>query len=108
MKNILLLLVVILLNARENPFIPVVTNNNKNLIKKTLFKDIKTNLPSDARVLKSVTFTYQTLTGEIKHKTIKRHVGPATKRMVRFLYKDGELREISKAEYKNLRGGVHW
>jgi len=70
MKNILLLLVVILLNARENPFIPVITNNNKNLIKKTLFKDIKTNLPSDARVLKSITFTYQTLTGEIKNKTI--------------------------------------
>ena len=34
--------------------------------------------------------------------------GFTSKKMVRFLYKDGELREISKAEYKNLRGGVHW
>jgi hypothetical protein len=34
--------------------------------------------------------------------------GFKSKKMVRFLYKDGELREISKKEYMNLRGGVRW
>lgn len=34
--------------------------------------------------------------------------GFKSKKMVRFLYKDGELREISKKEYIKLRGGVRW
>jgi hypothetical protein len=70
MRIILFLLVFIILNARENPFIPVITNENKNLIKKDTLKEIQTTLPSDARILKSITFTYQTLTGSILNKTI--------------------------------------
>jgi hypothetical protein len=70
MRIILFLLVFIILNARENPFVPVITNENKNLIKQETFKETKILLPSDARILKSVTFTYQTLTGSILNKTI--------------------------------------
>jgi len=70
MRIVLFLLVITFLSARENPFIPVVTNENNNLIKRQTFKEINTTLPSDARILKSVTFTYQTLTGSILTKTI--------------------------------------
>ncbi len=34
--------------------------------------------------------------------------GFKSRKMVRFLYKDGELREISKKEYKSRLGGVRW
>jgi hypothetical protein len=71
MKYFLFLLVVILLQARENPFVPVITNKNNILIKKEMFSQAKVKLPSDARILKSVTFTYQTLTGAVLNKTIK-------------------------------------
>ena len=64
--RVLFLLLTTLLFARENPFVPVVTNKNKNIVKKTYFKSKKITLPSDARVLKSVVFKYQTLTGAIK------------------------------------------
>jgi hypothetical protein len=56
----------IVLFARENPFVPVNINNNKNLIKKQYFQKTKIILPSDARVLKNIIFKYQTLTGQIK------------------------------------------
>ena len=55
-----------LLFGRENPFTPMVVNKNSVLIKKTLFKEKKFQLPSDARVLKSVIFEYQSLNGSIK------------------------------------------
>jgi len=55
-----------LLWGRENPFAPMVVNKNSVLIKKTFFKEKKFQLPSDARVLKSVTFEYQSLNGSIK------------------------------------------
>ena len=64
--RILFLLLTTLLFARENPFIPVVTNENNNIVKKTYFKSKKITLPNDARVLKSITFKYQALTGAIK------------------------------------------
>jgi hypothetical protein len=64
--RILFLLLTTLLFARENPFVPVVTNKNKNIIKKNYFTSTKINLPSDARVLKTIIFKYQTLTGSIK------------------------------------------
>jgi len=70
MKVFLLLLVAIFLNARENPFIPIITNKNTNLIKQPMFSQSKAKLPSDARILKSVTFQYQTLTGSILTKTV--------------------------------------
>ena len=66
MKKILLFLLVIVLYARQNPFVPVVTNQNNNIIKKQFFNSKKFNLPSDARILKSVTFKYQSVTGSIK------------------------------------------
>jgi len=63
--RILLLFVAILLFARENPFVPVVTNNNK-VIKKSYFKQTKIHLPDDARVIKTIIIRYQTLNGSIK------------------------------------------
>ena len=63
--RVLLLFVAILLFARENPFVPIVTNNNK-IIKKTYFKSTKIQLPSDARIIKNFIITYQTLNGSIK------------------------------------------
>jgi len=70
MRIIIFLLLITYLSGRENPFIPVINNENRVIVKKNKFESASTMLPSDARVLKSVTFTYQTLTGEIKHKTI--------------------------------------
>ena len=58
-----------LLFGRENPFAPMVVNKNSVLIKKTFFKEKKFQLPSDARVLKSVIFEYQSLNGSIKKVT---------------------------------------
>jgi hypothetical protein len=66
MKKILFLLVAILSFARENPFVPVVTNENNNIVKKEQFKSTKLQLPSDARILKSVIIKYQALNGSIK------------------------------------------
>ena len=68
-KIILFLLVSTILFARINPFIPVVTNENNNSIKKTTFKFKQISLPSDARVLKSVIIKYQALNGSIKSVT---------------------------------------
>jgi len=70
MKIILFLLLITNLFARENPFVPVITNENNNLVKKQMFQETNTTLPSDARILKSVTFTYQTLTGAVLNKTV--------------------------------------
>jgi hypothetical protein len=70
MKYFLFLLVIVFLQARENPFIPIVTNKNIHLIKKSMLSKEKITFPSDARVLKSVTFTYQTLTGAVLNKTV--------------------------------------
>ena len=66
MKKLLLFLLVIMLSARENPFAPVVTNKNNNIIKKQFFTSKKLTFPSDARVLKSVILKYQAVTGSIK------------------------------------------
>ena len=65
-KLLFLLLITTLIYARQNPFIPAVINENNNLIKKDFFKQTQISLPSDARILKNVTFTYQTLNGSIK------------------------------------------
>jgi hypothetical protein len=62
----ILLLLTTLLFARDNPFVPVITNKNKTIIKKNYFSSQKINLPDDARVIKEVTIKYQTLTGTIK------------------------------------------
>jgi len=64
--RLLFIFMSIVLFARENPFVPVNINNNKNLIKKQYFQKTKIILPSDARVLKNIIFKYQTLTGQIK------------------------------------------
>jgi len=66
MKILFLLVLTTLVFARENPFIPVVTNENNNLIKKEYFSQKTIQLPNDARIIKSITFKYQTLTGSIK------------------------------------------
>jgi len=66
MRIILFLLFTISLFARSNPFQPVVTNENNHIIKKDIFKKKIIHLPNEARVLKSVIFEYQTLTGSIK------------------------------------------
>jgi len=66
MKKLFLLVLTISLFARENPFVPVVTNENNQIIKKEYFKQKTIQLPDDARIIKSITFKYQTLTGSIK------------------------------------------
>jgi len=66
MKKLLFLLLTTVLFARINPFIPAVTNENNNYIKKAMFKQKSFTLPNDTRILKSVIFKYQTLTGTIK------------------------------------------
>jgi hypothetical protein len=66
MRVILFLLLTTLVFARENPFVPVVTNENNNIIKKEMFSSKKITLPNDARVIKSVIFKYQALNGSIK------------------------------------------
>ena len=70
MKIFLFVFMAVVLYGRENPFVPVVVNINQNIVKENYFKQIKTSLPSDARILKSVTFTYQTLSGAIKSTTV--------------------------------------
>jgi hypothetical protein len=66
MKKLLFFLVITFSFARVNPFIPVVTNENNNLVKKDFFKSTKLQLPSDARILKSIIIKYQALNGSIK------------------------------------------
>jgi len=69
MKILFLLVLTTLIFARENPFIPVITNENNNIIKKQYFTQKNITLPNDARIIKSITFKYQTLTGSIKEIT---------------------------------------
>jgi hypothetical protein len=64
--RILLLFVATLVFARVNPFVPVVTNESNHTVKKEYFSQKKIQLPNDARVLKSISFTYQSLTGAIR------------------------------------------
>ena len=68
MKKLLFLLIITFIYARQNPFIPAVINENHNIIQKEFFSQKQISLPNDARVLKNITFTYQTLNGSIKQK----------------------------------------
>jgi len=65
-----------LIFARQNPFKPVmdetvvpVTANN--IEKVPDFKGLRISLPNDARVLKSVTISYQSVDGSIQKKSIR-------------------------------------
>jgi len=72
MKKVLLIVIIFFnLYGRENPFIPIIKNENPTIVKKEPFKSITTKLPTDARVLKSITFNYQSLDSSIKQKTIQ-------------------------------------
>ena len=64
--RLLFLLLTTILFARENPFKPVVTNENGEIIKKEMFSSKKIQLPNDARTIKSIIFKYQALNGSIK------------------------------------------
>ena len=62
--------------ARQNPFKPVVDEtvipvSANNIEKVPDFKELRISLPNDARVLKSVTFLYQSVDGSIQKKSIK-------------------------------------
>ncbi|NPA54826.1 MAG: AMIN domain-containing protein [Epsilonproteobacteria bacterium] len=70
-----LFLLITILFARDNPFAPVVINKNTHKLKPTYFQQKQIILPSDARILKDVTFRYQTLTGSIKTSTF--HINKA-------------------------------
>ena len=59
------------LGARENPFKPLVKPNSNVIIKKDNFTSTETELPDSARVLKSVTLTYQNMDGTISNKLIE-------------------------------------
>ncbi|MCF6173909.1 MAG: AMIN domain-containing protein [Campylobacteraceae bacterium] len=68
----LLLLFSILAVARENPFVPIenITKSIQTNKKDTYFQALKLKLPDSARVLKSITVSYQNLNGSINKKTI--------------------------------------
>jgi hypothetical protein len=69
-KKLLFLSVFTFLFARLNPFVPVVQPQNTIIIHPSYFKNAKVFLPSDARVLKKIIFVYQSVSGDIKEKTV--------------------------------------
>lgn len=76
MKHLLwLCLIPLFLDARENPFKPVIDNTvlpvTSNKVEKAPpFKEIKVQLPVDARVLTSVAIYYQSIDGSIKKEIV--------------------------------------
>lgn len=61
------------LEARENPFEPVIQPQEDNFTSrngKEYFKDLDFKLPSTARILKEITITYQNIDGSTETKTI--------------------------------------
>jgi hypothetical protein len=59
--------------ARENPFVPVDTSISASTITKDSIEDfdnVKVNLPSSARILKSIELNYQNLDGSIESKKV--------------------------------------
>lgn len=68
MKHIIFLCLFVFAFARENPFVPVTTQIKATNIKEyENFDEKSASMPSSARVLKSITFTYQNLDGSIKN-----------------------------------------
>lgn len=74
--SFLLLVLFLVLEARENPFIPV--DSAKTIGKTTAIKDTRVSfskqsikLPSSARILKSMELHYQNLDGSIESKVVK-------------------------------------
>lgn len=68
-----LALVAIDLHARENPFEPVIRPKEDNIAPKNAknpFTEMDFKLPSNARILKSITITYQKIDGSIEQQTI--------------------------------------
>lgn len=71
--GLLCVLVLANLHARENPFEPVIQPKEDSFIQKNAkdpFKDLDFKLPSTARILKSITITYQNIDSTIGTKTI--------------------------------------
>jgi hypothetical protein len=73
---LVILLIFLTLQARENPFFPLVsekdipyTSNEKRNISK--LKRVAISLPSQARVIKKVTIEYKNLDGSIENKSIE-------------------------------------
>lgn len=61
------------LHARENPFEPIVRPKEDSITPKNAknpFTELDFKLPSNARILKSITITYQKIDGSIEEKTI--------------------------------------
>jgi len=69
-RLIFLFLFIVFVNARINPFEPVIKPQNINIIKPQFFKKAVVYLPKDARVLKKVIFIYQSLDSDIKQKSV--------------------------------------
>ena len=71
MKYLFLLMsAFLILNARINPFEPVIKPDNIVKIKPEYFKKAVVKLPNDARVLKKIIFVYQSLSSDIKQKIV--------------------------------------
>ena len=76
MRHLLLTcLILLFLDARENPFKPVIDNTvlpvTSNRVEKAPpFKEVKVQLPIDARVLTSVAIYYQSIDGSIKKEIV--------------------------------------
>ena len=68
-----LAMVALHLHARENPFEPIIRPKEDNIAPKNAkdpFTELDFKLPSNARILKSITITYQKIDGSIEEKTI--------------------------------------
>ena len=68
-----LAMVALHLHARENPFEPIIRPKEDNITPKNAkdpFTELDFKLPSNARILKSITITYQKIDGSIEEKTI--------------------------------------
>jgi hypothetical protein len=69
-RKIILIFLPLILFARINPFEPVISPTNKNIIKPKYFTHAKVYLPNDARILKKVIFVYQSVSSDIKQKEV--------------------------------------
>ena len=70
MKYLVFMILAVFAFARINPFVPVITPENKNIVKPEYFTKAEVFLPSDARILKKVIFVYQSVSSDIKQKTV--------------------------------------
>jgi len=70
-KLLFLSVFTLMLFGRINPFEPVVKPEKTIIINPSYFKEVSVKLPNDARVLKKVVFVYQSVSGDVKQKSVE-------------------------------------